>query len=816
MSIAPDLRLAGRLLWRSPVFTLTSVLSVALGIGAAAAIFSLTDALLFAPAAGVERPSELVDIGRANRGDGFDNMSHPMYSYLREHSQSTTIAAVDFAGGPMSLGTDGTSERVICMLVSANYFDVLGTRPALGRFFRADEDQVPGEQAVVVLSHALWTRRFNSDPTILDRPLRLNNREFSVVGVAEPGFQGSSMIGADLWVPMAMVAVARGRADAAMLTEPRSVWHVAVGRLKPGVEMAQAEAELNTLVEAYKKAEPRAHQQHTVRLARIGRIPGPVRTPFLAFIGFLFALTGALVAIACSNVAGMLLARAATRRREMATRIAVGASRGRLMIQLLTETMVLFVAAGIVSVPLTLWLVSLFEASLPALPVIVNLDLGINPRVMAFAFGLALATGVLFGLAPARHALGSDLAPLLHGAHSTTDRKRFRLRNSLVAAQVALSLMLTVTAFLFLRSLANAARTDPGFNTENIQIASVDVSLAGYRGQQGVALASRFKERLRSISGVVSVAHARMIPLQGSSLGLGGVRVVGVQGPERDGGWDAHWDIVSPEYFETIGMAIVEGRGFRESDNHGAPLVAIVNETFARQAWPDRSAVGRRFLQETGDNKEQSVEIVGVARAAKYRYISDGPQPFIYVPMAQQPDSQIEFYIKHAAGRQLGQDIRAAIAQVEPNVPVILLQTFDEAAALGLLPQRLAAWIAGGVGTIGVLLAAMGLYGLMAFLVAQRTREIAIRMALGASDRHMGWMVLRQAGWLALTGGVIGLVLAGAVGTFMQSWLVGVPPIDPVAFGGTATLFSLVLALAAWTPARRAASTDPARALRAE
>jgi predicted permease len=393
MTLTTDLRQAIRLLGRSPVFTLTSILSLALGIGAAATIFSLTDALLFEPTVGVTNPERLIDIGRANNGSGFDNMSHPTYVYLREHSQTTDIAAVDFGGGPMSLGTEGTSERVIGTLVSGNYFDVLGTRAALGRFFRADEDEVPGQRPVVVLSHAMWAKRFNSDPTILDRPLRLNGHEFAVVGVAEPGFQGSSMIGTDLWAPMAMVQIARGEPDASRLTNPRGVWHVAVGRLKPGVEIGQAKAELNTLIEAFKKAEPGANPRHTINVARLGRIPGPMRTPFMAFIGFLFALTGALVAIACSNVAGMLLARAATRRREMATRLAVGAGRGQLIGQLLLETLVLFAAAGAVSIPLTFWLVSLLEGSIPAsIPVILNLDLAVNFRVMGFAFALALVT----------------------------------------------------------------------------------------------------------------------------------------------------------------------------------------------------------------------------------------------------------------------------------------------------------------------------------------------------------------------------------------------------------------------------------------
>jgi predicted permease len=811
-----DLRHSVRLLGKSPVFTATAVISLALGIGAAAAIYSVADALLFEPTVGVRNAAEVVDIGRANQGSGFDNMSHPAYRYLREHSRTVEIAAVDFGGRPMSLGTAGTSERVVGTLVSSNYFDVLGTRAALGRFFRDDEDVVPGERAVAVLSHALWAQRFNSDPAILDRPIRLNNRDFAVVGVAEPGFQGSSMIGTDLWVPMAMVAVANGRADASLLTDVRGVWHIAIGRLKPGVAITQARAELNTLMEAFRKAEPDANQRHTISVLPMGRIPGPVRTPFMAFIGFLFALTGALLAIACSNVAGMLLARAASRRREMATRLAVGAGRSRLIGQLLTETMTLFAGAAVTSVPLTFWLVALLEGSLPSLPVSINLDFAVNLRVLAFSFGVALITGLIFGLAPARHALSSDLAHMLHGANATADRKRFRLRNCLVAAQVALSLMLVVTAFLFLRSLDRAAQTDPGFQTRNIQIASLDVSLAGYRDQAAVTIADRYKEQLRAISGVESVAHARMIPLQGSGFGLGGVRIPGVQGPGRDGRFDADWDIVSPEYFSTINLRIAEGRAFRDSDREGTPLVAIVNETFARQAWPGQSAIGRTFMQQQGEREERPLQIIGVASDAKYRYISSAPAPFIYVPMAQQPSSQIQFYIRHAPGRQVAPDVRTAMALVDRNVPLIMVQSFEDAAAIGLLPQKLAAWIAGTVGTIGILLAALGLYGLMAFLVSQRTREIAIRMALGASARKVRSMVLRQAGMLAAIGGAIGLVLAGGVGMLAQSLLLGMAPVDPISFGGTAVLFAVVLAIAAWSPASRAATTDPATALRSE
>ena len=817
MSFLADVRLALRGFGRSPIFAATSIASLAIGLAASATIYSLTDALVFAPSAGVSNASEVVDIGRANGDKSFDNMSHPAFVYLHDHTQSLSgMAAVDFGGGPMSLGANGTSERVFGTMVSASYFDVLGTRAVVGRFFRADEDQVAEAKPVVVLTHAFWMRRFAGDPTVLDRPLRLNNKDFTVIGVAEPGFQGVSFVGTDLWVPMSMVATVRGRANSNMLTDVQGVWHVGVGRLKPGISLDQALAELNTLMAAYKASEPRANQRHTINLVSTGRVPGPVRLPFYAFFGLLFALTGALLAIACSNVAGMLLARAASRRREMATRLAVGASRGRLIAQLLTETFVLFACAGLAALPLTMWLINGLASFLPSIPVPIDLHLTVNLRVVSYAVAVSAVMALIFGLAPARHALGGDLAPMLHGANATADRKRFRLRNTLVAAQVALSLMLVATALLFMRTLQAAAHVDVGFSTENIDIVSVETSLSGYRDQQAVALAERFQERVRSISGVTSVATARMIPLYGSRMGLGSLSIPGVAGRENDGRWDADWDIVSPEYFQTIGMRIVDGRAFTTADRDGAPRVAIINETFAKRAWPGRSAIGQRVLQRMTDTDEQPMEVVGVAKDGKYAYISDVDHNFIYVPMAQQPATEINFYIKHASQRSVAQDVRDAFAQVEPNVPILMIQPFADATAIGLLPQRITASIAGSVGVIGAFLAALGLYGLMAFLVTQRTREIAIRMALGASDGDMQSMVLKQAARLSIAGGVVGLALAGGISLLFKSLLVGVTPIDPLSFGGTALLFAIVLAVACWTPARRAATTDPAVALRAE
>jgi predicted permease len=648
--------------------------------------------------------------------------------------------------------------------------------------------------------------------------VRLNNRDFTVVGVSEPGFSGTTIISADLWVPIAMIGTVRGEFSVARLTDARHTWHKAIGRLRPGVSRDAAQAELNTLLGAFRAETASVPKSHAIRVAPGGRVPPAARLPFGTFIGVLFALAAGLLAIACSNVAGMLLARATVRRREMATRLAVGASRGQLMMQMLAEVLVLFFVAGCVAMMLTVWMVGALKTFLPIFPIPIDLDFNVTARMLQFGAGVSLATGVLFGLAPARHALKTDVSQLLQGQSVTAARERMRIRHGLVVAQVALSLAIVITAGLFVRSLRAAASIDSGYTTENVAIVFVDTTLAGAMDQQAVALIERVVERIRTVPGIEAVGHARMIPLQGGHIALGGVRVPGVDETTMARLADSSWDIVSPDYFRTVGLSIMRGRGFDARDRDGLPRVAVVNETFARLAWPDGSAIGQRFMQVLSQDKVVPVAVIGIVKDAKYRMIGDGARPHIYVPFAQQPRTHVELFIRHQPGIGVGNAVRAAINTVEPNMPVVSIQSFDEASGLGLLPQRLAAWVAGVVGAVGVFLAALGLYGLAAFLVAQREREIAIRIALGASHRNVRTMVLGEAARLGLAGTAIGALLAWALGRVIQSLslLVGVQPDDPITFAAVTLFMGLVLFAASYLPARRAASTDPAVALRAQ
>lgn len=818
MPIFTDLPYAVRVLVRSPLFALTAVLSLAVGIAASTAIFSLADAMLLRPRIGITDPATVVEIGRSVHGEGFDNFGYPLFTTLRDRNTTLrSMAAFSFGPRVMSLGDAETSERVFGGLVSGNYFEVLGTRPAMGRFFLADEDRTPGTHPVVVLNHEFWTRHFEGKPDIVGGTLRLNGRPFTIVGVAEQGFTGTSIVTADFWAPFAMEAHVRGEPNAPLLENPNAVWHTAIGRLKPGVTIGQAQQELDAIAKNYlrERGDERANRWG-IAVAASARIPAPGRGPIIGFLAVLGTLTTLVLVIACSNVAGMLLARALERRREVATRLAVGASRGRIVAQLFIEGLVLALLAALASLPTTAALVGLLAAFQPNLPLPLALELRVDPRVTGFAVLLAMATAVLFALVPALQATRFDIAPALHGATATTDRKRAWLRHALVAGQVAMALMLLVATGLFLRSLQQAASVDEGFKSQNVDTLQIDVRLAGYRDAEGIRVADELIDRFRRIDGVISVGASRMVPLQGGGLGLGGLRVPGYTSPDGREEIVADWDVVSPDYFRTLELPIVRGRSFTAADRQGAPFVAILNQTMAERIWPGRDPIGHQVLQRTGPSEERPLQVVGVARNAKYRYIGESPRNFIYVPQRQQFMPDVTFYLRRASDDSRIAAARQVVRTFDAALPVVHAETLEQATAIGLLPQRLAAWVAGGVGSVGLLLAALGLYGLTAFAVAQRTREIAVRVALGATRRSVLALVLLHSARLAGVGAGVGLGLALGISLLLRSLLIGIQPIDPLAFGAATMVLTVVLFAASWVPARRAARMDPMRALRSE
>lgn len=818
-----DVRYSVRLLLRSPIFALTSVLSLTAGIAATTAIFSVADALLLRPRAGVTEPERLVDVGRGQAdGGGFDTFGYPLFLAMRERSTLVeSMAATMVETVPMGLGRDGSSERVNASLVSAGYFGVLGTRPAIGRLLVNDDDRVPGERPAIVLSHRFWVDRFGAASDIVGRPLRLNDMAYTVVGVAEEGFNGHTIVSPDFWVPITMTPAVRGNpAGLDLLHSHAAAWHTAVARLKPDVSITQARDELDAILAAVvgEQAEAYAGRRWRIAVEPSRRIPVPGVGPARAFVGLLFALTSTVLLIACSNVAAMLLVRGSARRRELATRLAMGADRRRLVAQLLAETVVVFLTAGFASILLTSWLLRALEAFIPALPVPIALDLRADPRAFGFALAASLTTALTFGLAPARHALSIDVASALHGQHATIDRRRLTLRHALVVGQLALSLLLLVTTALFVRSSRAAAGIDPGFDPRSVDVLTLDTKLANLRGQDAVRVVDDVIERVRALDGVESVAVSRMTPLRGSGMSLGRLRVPGTQSPSGSDDWSSDWDLVSPDYFTTLRLPIVQGRVFTAGDRDGAPLVAIVNETFARRVWPDRSAVGQRVWQVRSRDRgeDRAIEIVGVARDAKYRSVTESPRAFIYVPFAQHPLPEVSLYVRHANNRSLAADLRAIVRDVESRLPVLAIESLEGAIGVGLLPQRVAAWVAGSVGVLGLLLASLGLYGVTAFAVAQRTREIAVRMAIGASREAVLRMTLAQGARLAVAGALVGLLLAAGAGLLVRSLLIGVHPIDPVAFLTAAGVLTAAVLVATWIPARRAADLDPMVALRAE
>ncbi len=816
--LTSDLRHAARGLLRAPVFTASAVLSLAIGIGANATIFSAASGLLLSPLPAVRDMHRLVDIGRTTRGEGFDTVSYRTYADLRDTTDVFDgVFAHQFEPRAVSLdGPDGV-ERIYAELVSANFFEVLGVTPAAGAFFRGDEEQLDVPLRKVVLSHAFWQRRYGADPAIVGEQIVLNGDTFTVSGVAPPRFQGTTVLSPDIWAPL--TTYARSMPQANLFRVRENVWLTMGARLKPDVSIAQAQQSVSALATRLASEFPEAHGHHGLVVVPISRVPGQASAFVVPFVAILFGLVGLVLLVACANLAGLLLARAATRTREMAVRLALGASRLAIVRLLIVESLLLFAAGGAGAVLLAHWTMAAVAAMFANLPVPAAVDLSLDWRTLAFTAGLALVAGLATGLAPAWQTARQDLRGDL-GQPGQTPRRR-RMRHAFVAAQVAGCFVLVAVAGLFLQALHAAATVETGLAVDRVDVASVDLSLADYAEEQWPSVAEELRARFEALPGVAAVGTARMIPLNGSSMGLGGVRTPGDDSPS--GNIPADWNVISPGYLGAVGVPLLVGRDFTLADRDGAPEVAIVNASFARLAWPDGAAIGQTVeVGEFRPGRESilALTVVGVTPDTKSQWIGETPGPFIYVPMAQNPMPDVHYFLRRDPGAtgelSLALPVRAALREVNPNLPLVSLTPFKQYADLGLMPQQLAASIAGLLGGVALLLAAIGIYGVVAHMVASRTREIGVRVALGADRARVLRLVFRQGVGLAIAGSTIGLALALGAAQLAQSLLFGVSPADPMTLGGTFALLSAVAGAACVAPARRASRLNPIDALKAE
>jgi predicted permease len=807
-----DSRYGARVLRRNPVFTVTAALSLAIGIGATTTIFTLANALLLRASPGVAEPSRLVDIVPTMKGHfGLLFTTHAVYLDVRERITTLQdVYAYELEPKPLGLrvlrpdsgaGAEA-AERVFAGAVTLNYFDALGVPAAAGRVFSAADGQ-PGATSLVVLSHHFWVRQFNSDPAIAGLPVQINGQPFIVAGVAREGFRGMSVAAPDVWIPAA--------ADAPQL--------MTGGRLKPGVSRAQAAAELNAIGQTLARENPNRFGQLEWSVAFSSPLPALIRGLAAAFIGLLMALVSIVLVIACSNVAGVLLARATARRREIAVRVTLGAGRARLMRQLLTETVLLFVIGGTAGVALARGMTSLLLATLPAFPVPVNLSLPLDARVLAFAAGLSLIAAVLSGMAPALHASRADVVSALKD-ESQGPSDRLRLRNAFVVAQVAFSVLLVVAGGLLGRALGRVTTTDYGFDPRRVEVASIDLSMGGYTGETGKVFARELVERLRRLPGVESAALADRVPggpLQMEATKRGRGESPSVERPSQS------WSLtrVEPGYFKTLRIPLVAGRDFSDLDRRGTQPVAIVDESTARRLWPDQEAVGKYLPSLPGRATAPDPApkmVIGIARdVAQSGRARDRPVLTAYLPLQQQYAPQLTIFARTIRGERMPGAIRALVSAMNPNLPILAAHTLEERQTGPVVLQlRIAALVSGTVGLVGLMLASIGIYGVTAYAISRRTREIGIRLAMGATPADVRTMVLRQGMSLVVIGSAIGLAIAAASSRVLVRLLHGVPPLDPVAFGGAALLLSLVGIAACYVPIRRATRINPVEALRYE
>jgi predicted permease len=813
-----DLRYGVRTLVKSPAFTFVAVLSLALGIGANTAIFSLVNAALLRPLP-VREADRLASVFLTDqRNPGNLPLSDLNFQDLRDQNEVFEgMAAFTFA--QLNYSTGAESEQIQAQVVTGNYFAILGAEPALGRTFTRDEDasMVP----VAIVSYGFWDRRLGKDPNAIGNTLTLNRTPFTIVGVAPRGFTGTLLGGGpDVWVPMAMHDVVQPNFD--WYKQRRGLFLFAFGRLRPGVTVEQATANLRTIFAQLEQAYPvdnRGRSAGAVALLDARLNPNGQGGPLVIQIAaILMAVVGIVLLIACANVANLLLARASGRRKEIAIRLALGANRSRIVRQLLTESLLLAAAGGALGILLAYWTTAALSGTDVPLPIPIDDALGVDGRVLGFTALLAVLTGVLFGLAPAIQAARPDVVPVLKnetvpaGAGRRGLRAVFDMRQALVIAQIALSLLSLVAAGLFLRSLRDAQNVDPGFETEGVLVVTFNLGREGYTPERGQVFYQQVAERAAALPGVQGAAIAQNPPLAGGFL-----RSIFPEGHEATNQERILVQVnsVSPGYFEAIGTPLLSGRAFTHSDTTGTPSVVVVNEVMAERFWPGQDAIGKRF-KFFGD--QDFTTVVGIARDAKYNGVAEDPIPFIYQPLRQNYSPAATLHVRAAGNAAaLATHVRSMVQEIDPTLSVFNVRTLEEQVARSLQPVRFNVIMLTTFGALALLLASIGLYGVANYSVSQRTREIGVRMALGAAPASVMRLVLGQGIRLVAIGLGVGLVLAFVATSFVPpALLLNVAPRDPATFGATSLLLAAVALFASYIPARRATRIDPLIALRTE
>jgi predicted permease len=823
-NVLKDLQFGVRLLRRTPAFAAVAVLSLGLGIGVNTAMFSVVNAVLFAPVP-VEDPTRLVEIYTSAVADmPYLPASHPDFLDLRGSTDAFTgLAAHSLVRGLYKRGQD-RAELVLGEVVTDNYFELLGVRPALGRGFLPEENRTELSHPVAVLSHRFWQKRLGGDPRVLQTPVELSGVTYTVVGVAPPGFTGVVPgLEAEFWAPLMMVEKLTFNGIQSQTPSPGDTrvaqrgtrWLFVKGRLAPGRTVEEARAQVATVVArlAIEHGEVNKDLKGALLPARAVRFHPMIDGVLTPAAAILMGAVGLVLLVACANVANMLIARAAARRREIAVRMAIGAGRGRLVSQLLAESVVLASLGGLVGLGLAFWAGRVLSAVQPPLPLPLTFDFAIDLRVLAFAVLASVATTVLFGLAPALQATRRDLVAALRGTAGATGpaRRGLHLRDVLAAGQMALSLVLLVAGALLLRGLQQADRIPPGFDPDRIAALSFNLKVNGYSKEQATAFQRTMVERLRALPGIEEVALVSRAPL-GSDINMEGIRVPGHHGPD-DPPTTIDATYVEPAYFAALGLTLKEGRGFTEDDRPGSPAVVIVNEAMARRFWPGRSPIGARI--HTEGLAGAGIEVVGVVADYKVRDVGEAPRPYLHFAWRQDPRREATIVARTqgpAAASLLA--LRGAVLELEPAIVFSEEGTGRDVLALTLAPARAGAVLLGCFGALALVLAAIGLYGVVAYSVAQRTREVGLRMALGATTAQVMGMVVAGGMRLAAAGVAAGVLVSIGVTRVLSALLYGVSSVDPLAFAGAAGVLLAVALAANLAPARRATRIQPMAALR--